>query len=147
MKNANEAIDAFCASYQGVLGTFTADAENDEGFAIATAPVKNRHVSESRILITTEDPEDMYAEKVEFVRQESKPLPMGKPKDLELKFGFDEEYATINNFKFMGIKGGILYLAGRMGGTVVCLQMFATKMNLSDDDLNVLMDAVKAAIQ
>lgn len=144
--DAKVAVDSFCGSYDGVFGRFEADPDNDGGFAVAVHGLKSRFVSASMVMVSTEDPDGTYAEKLEFVKEKSKPTPMGKSEEIQMRFGFDEEYGTLNNFSKMGTKGGIMYFAARKGDAVVCMQMFSMKAHVSDDDLGILMDAVLGSL-
>lgn len=141
--DARSAAEKFCNDYDGAFGKFNLGDDCDKGFATAIHELKSRYTSASVVMFSVEDDiSGAYSEKVEFVKEKSKPTVMGKPTLISRKFGFDEEYGTITNFSMMGRKGGFVYYTAYTGKSLMCAQLFSLKGNISDDDLSSVMKAM-----
>ncbi|MFA6710606.1 MAG: hypothetical protein WCR24_05865 [Candidatus Methanomethylophilaceae archaeon] len=141
--DARSAAEKFCNAYDGAFGKFNLGDDCDRGFATATHELKSRYTSASIVMFSVEDDiSGVYSEKVEFVKEKSKPTVMGKPTLISKKFGFDEEYGTITNFSMMGQKGGFVYYAAHTGKSLMCAQLFSLQGNISDDDLSSVMRVI-----
>lgn len=141
-------IDFINANYSGCFGPFEADESNEEDFATALHPIPgNRHTEGNRITFSVESEiAEEYANRVEFVDDKTKPSIMGKPVDVERKFGFDEEHGRLNNFSMMGAKGGYVFFAARKDDVLFCAELHTQKRHMTDDDMKEFMDVVISAL-
>lgn len=143
MKDAKDMVERFCASYEGLFGTFRPDDENEDDFAMAVFPIKSRFVKGNMISISVEDDmESAMRERIEYIDEKSRPGPMGDPVDMDCGYGFDREYGRINNFRKMGIKGGYLYFAGAKEDILVCCELHSMRRHIDDADIKGFMDTV-----
>lgn len=147
-KNAAEIIETINMNYNGCFGKFDIDPGNDEEFATALHPIpNNRHTEGNRITVSIEPQvSEEYANRVEFINDKTKPSMMGKPVDVEQKFGFDNEHGRLNNFSMMGMKGGYVFFAGHVSDVLFCAELHTQKRHMTDSDLKEFMDVVMAAI-
>ena len=149
MANAKKIIETVIDTYDGAYGKFDEDADNDESFATALHPIKNnRHTEGSRITVTIEeDISGEYANRVDFVKEKTKPSMMGKPVDLATRYGFDEEYGRLNNFSIMGMKGGYLFFTAHIGNILFCAELHVQKRHMTGEDISEFMDIVVRSIR
>lgn len=148
MANAKEIIGEIDARYNGVFGKFLLDDDNDESFATALHPIEgNRHTEGNRITVSVEsDIEGEYRNRVDFVDEKTKPSIMGKPVDLNIRYGFDEEHGRLNNFSMMGVKGGYLFYTARLDNVLFCAELHVQKRHMTDEDISGFMDVVVSVI-
>ena len=148
MANAKEIIEMINAQYDGVFGKFILDDDNDDTFATALHPIEgNRHTEGNRISISVEsDIVGEYRNRADFVDDKTKPSIMGKPVDLNSRFGFDEEHGRLNNFNMMGAKGGYLFFAARLDDVLFCAELHVQKRHMTEEDISGFMGVVVKAI-
>ena len=148
MVSARKIIENIDAQYDGVFGKFVLDDDNDDSFATALHPISgNRHTEGNRITVSIEDDiEGEYRNRVEFVDEKTKPSIMGKPVDLTVRFGFDEEHGRLNNFSMMGMKGGYLFYAARLRNVLFCAELHVQKRHMTDEDISGFMEIVVKSI-
>lgn len=147
-RDAKAIMDRFCQSYDGLFGRFEMDPDSDGVNAVSTHAVESRFVSESIVMVSvTDDPASEYAEKEAFIRSKGVKTPMGTPVPIDDAHGFEDWTGFLNNFSKMGIKGGFIYCVGRCEDTVVCIQAFSVKKQVSEDDLDRFLSDILAAIR
>ncbi len=147
-RNAKAIMDRFCRKYDGVFGKFEMDPESDGSNAVSTHEVGSRFVSESVVMVSVSgDPASEYAEKEEFVLSKGVKTAMGTPVPIEDPHGFGEWRGFLNNFSKMGVKGGFIYCVGRYGDTVVCVQAFSTKKQVSEEELDRFLSDILTSVQ
>ncbi|MCQ2085261.1 MAG: hypothetical protein MJZ21_03840 [archaeon] len=144
---ANEILEKINETYDGVFGKFEMDEENDECFATALHPIKNRHTEGNRITLSVEDDiESAYADSVAFVDEKTRPSIMGKPVDVTLDFGFEKQHARLNNYSMMGAKGGYVFIAACKGNILFCAELHVQKRPMEDADMTEFMKIVNEAL-
>lgn len=146
--DAKAIMQCFCQKYDGIFGRFEMDPESDGACAVSTHEVDSRYVRESVVMVSvSEDPGADYSEKADFIRSKGVKTPMGTPVPIEVPRVFDEWIGFINNFSKMGIKGGFIYCAGRIGEAVVCIQAFSVKKQVPEEETNRLLDDIVSSIR